>query len=510
MPLSARLGRGGAAKILYACLFASGAAGLIAEVVWARQFGLIFGSSAWAVAVVLASFMAGMSAGSALLGRIADRTADLLLMYAAMEAGIGACVAATPWLFPAIESLYARAAGAFGMEGWPLRAVQAAGAFAATVVPTALMGGTLPTLVRFLARTEIGVGGGIGRLYAANTLGAASGAYATAFLLIESLGMRGTLLAACALNLLAAAGAIVLRRCVAVAEAAGSRGPLGRRWAAVDDGIARCEGAAGGTSGGVRAGVGRAEDGEAPHDGTGAGEGGYGGAAADRGVTGQPPASYGSILLIAAFASGFISFGFEIVWTRLLSTLCLGSTSYAFASMLTVFLLGIVLGSAVFGAFFRDAGRARSVTVFAVCQIALFLSGAAAPRISLAVSQVGDVAWTSGGDAASSGPVPDAVVASSFLIRSAAVMFIPTFLMGITFPLLARLYSDRPGREAGSLGLFYAANSAGAIIGSIAGTFLLLERSGAAGSSAALSTAGLAVGLLVWAIFAGERGGKGG
>ncbi|MGH7771688.1 MAG: spermidine synthase, partial [Candidatus Binatia bacterium] len=63
------------------CFFLSGAAGLIYEVVWTRMLTQIFGNTTYAIATVLAAFMAGLTLGSYLFGRIADRGKNDFLLY---------------------------------------------------------------------------------------------------------------------------------------------------------------------------------------------------------------------------------------------------------------------------------------------------------------------------------------------------------------------------------------------------------------------------------------------
>ena len=75
--------------LILVLFFASGASALIYEVVWARRFTYVFGGSAYAIATVLAAYMAGLALGSAWFGRRIDRRGHPLMVYGILEAGIG-------------------------------------------------------------------------------------------------------------------------------------------------------------------------------------------------------------------------------------------------------------------------------------------------------------------------------------------------------------------------------------------------------------------------------------
>src|SRR5262245_11325400 len=84
----------------------SGAAGLIYEVVWARQLVLVFGNTTQAVATILTGYFAGMALGSVLGGRLADRVRSPLRLYGATELLLIGAVLATPVGFRLLHELY--------------------------------------------------------------------------------------------------------------------------------------------------------------------------------------------------------------------------------------------------------------------------------------------------------------------------------------------------------------------------------------------------------------------
>ncbi|HTS15836.1 MAG TPA: fused MFS/spermidine synthase, partial [Candidatus Sulfotelmatobacter sp.] len=153
----------------------SGAAGLIYEVVWARQLVLVFGNTTQAVSAILTGYFGGLAIGSLAGGRIADRVRRRLRMYGLLELLLVVVVLITPLLFRSLDDLYRPLFQ--GLSGSPsaLQLVRYGLALLALAPATVLMGATLPTLARHLARRRTELGSSFGRLYAANTVGAIAG-----------------------------------------------------------------------------------------------------------------------------------------------------------------------------------------------------------------------------------------------------------------------------------------------------------------------------------------------
>jgi spermidine synthase len=205
-------------------LFCSGAAGLAYEVLWARDWGLVYGTTAAGAAVVLAAYFAGLALGAPLGARLA-RGRNGLAVYAALELGIAIAVLGYVALRPGLATLAIGLATA-GVPPALLPLVRSAIAFAVLGLPTVLLGATLPAVAAVLPRGDVA---GASRLYAWNTLGGAVGAAATGFAGIGWLGLRGSFLAAVALNAIVAGLALGLARraprAAAVPRDAGRTGP---------------------------------------------------------------------------------------------------------------------------------------------------------------------------------------------------------------------------------------------------------------------------------------------
>lgn len=183
----------------------SGAAGLIFEVALQRSVARAFGVSAFATSTVLAAYMAGLALGAVLFGPLADRLARPARLYAALEAGIGLCALALPFTTRATVGWFSALARGAEHDAPAVVGGRLVLTLTLTLVPTLLMGGTLPAMGRALEGE-----GRLARLYAANMLGAAAGAAIAAYALLPALGISGTAWVGGALNLLAAGLALTL------------------------------------------------------------------------------------------------------------------------------------------------------------------------------------------------------------------------------------------------------------------------------------------------------------
>ena len=278
------------------CFVLSGIAGLLYQTIWSRQYSLVLGTSEAAVSVVLAAYMLGLALGAAIIPRwLHAESGRSLRTFALLELGIAVCAVAIPLLLAQLGSWYITLAG--GLPDPP----SATGLlprlyFAATclllLMPTMLMGATLPVLAGFAVRATEQTGPRIATLYAANTLGAAAGALAGGWWLIPDFGLRQSTIVAIALNLLVVLIAYAISRTVEGQRSAAASTEPSTAAAAQDASVLRPR----------------------------------------------------IVLLTLAATSGFVALTYEVLWTRMLSH-ALGSSLAAFSTMLASFLLGIGLGS---------------------------------------------------------------------------------------------------------------------------------------------------------------------
>lgn len=407
---------------------ASGAAGLIYQVAWVRILSMIFGVTVHAVSAVLAGFMAGLALGSFVAGRVAERVRNPLLVYGIVEIGIGGAGLLTPGAFRALRDVYpalnhwiettapALAGGIPFGDALPtvLRLLLA---FAILLVPTSLMGATLPIMLKSSLIRGSSLSGSVSLLYAINTMGAIAGTVAAGFYLISQYGVLASIQVAVALNVTVGLVA-VLASFVFRGRASSSRA-----------------------------------DASAPQSAA------LGGSGFSR-----------AVVWLAFLVSGLCGLGFEVVWFRLLALFSSDNSTYAFTVMLAVVLFGIAAGSylltPIAGAFGK---RVNWWVVLALLELGIGLSAvysmtvlANLPAIVKHVSVWPGLSFLAGLD-------------DGFIIVAAFVAIAPSmFLSGMTFAAAASLYAgDRPdaARRVGSL---YAANVLGAIGGSLLAGFYLL------------------------------------
>ncbi|MHB8078997.1 MAG: fused MFS/spermidine synthase [Candidatus Krumholzibacteriia bacterium] len=434
--------------------FLSGASGLISELVWIKLFSQLLGGTTFAISAVLAAFMGGLALGSWRFGPLADRDPRPLRLYARLELAVAAASLAVPLLLVAIRPLYILLARAVPEPGTSLVRILVAAAL--VLPPTFFMGGTLPVLGRFLVRRGDRLGRGLGLLYAVNTLGAVVGAFLTGFVLIPALGLLPCVALAVAGNLVAGVTGLFLAR------RAGPAAPP-----AADD---------------------PADSAAAP---------------ARAASTPQPAAAGPELaprLLAAVFAlTGFAALGCELYWTRALSRF-LGNTTYAFSAMLTTYLFGLAAGGWLGGRLAdRVASPARLLGWTLLGSAAAFL--ASVPLIWNWLPTLDGSAWLS---------APQQPWSSYLLKRflaSAAVMVVPTLLSGMTFPLVNRIGIASLSRLGLGVGRLYAANTSGAIAGSLAAGFVVLPLLGARRALLATALLSGAVGVTVLLAARRRRGG---
>ena len=427
--------------LLYACSFASGVAALAYEVAWTNLLSLSFGATRLAAGTVLAAFLGGMGLGAVAYPRLLARVHRPILAYGLLEAGIALTALPLTLVLPHLPAWIAPLADATGSGGafTPIRFIVA---LLLLLAPCALMGATFPALAVALIRTPEGVGRHLGRLYGFNTLGAAGGALLSGVVLVEALGLRGSVLFGNGLNLAVAAIALRLAR--------GETGP-----------------------------------GDVPG-------GGVESAPAAAALPSSLPRAIAAVVL---FGSGLATLGYEISWFRALSYL-FGNSTYALTMMLFAFLVGLGLGPLFFR---RVAARPRPERTLALCQIAIALlalgaitalvgaveSSALGERFSIFHRAVYDRPW------------PERLLRSAAL--ALAVTLPATIAMGLSFPLAAALYVGDVRRLPQRLGVTVLLSNAGSIAGALGGALLLLPAFGTAGATKALAAVNLVLALLVLA-----------
>jgi spermidine synthase len=392
---------------VYLLFFLSGAAGLVYQVVWSRMLNEVFGVTVYAVATVLATFLAGLALGSLILGRLGDRLRHPLRFYGWLEVGIGLTALLGIGTIRLLDPVHIWAANRFEPHSLALIAVRLLLGALVVLPPTFLMGGTLPVIIRFFVSRIQRFGRRLSILYALNTTGAVLGTLVSGFLLIRWIGLQRTLWMAVALNLVIGLLSLLLSSRIS-ATGDDDRGEMGPQ-----EDVPIVEGE------------------------------GYG-------------------LLVVMALSGFVTLGLEVFWTRILM-LSVGTTTYSFATMLSSFLTGIALGSFIAR---QVVDRLRDVRrTFGWIQVGIAgTTLAALPLINSGLVQRWLTGWGS-------------EWVTLILLRfgiSLLVMLVPTTLIGMTFPLAAKLRARDVTTLGGRLGEVYGFNTLGNILGAAMTGFVLL------------------------------------
>jgi spermidine synthase len=377
---------------------ASGAAGLIYQVVWTQDLVLIFGDTTLAIVTTVSAFLAGLGIGSLVGAAVGARLRRALAVYGLLEITVGCLALLMPLAFGMIATVFRSAY--LSLSPTEVALIRFGLAFVALAPVTILMGMSLPVLTRHLVREDRDVGDRIARLYGLNTLGAVVGSLTSGYLLIQLIGLRDTTLVAVGLNLFAGGSAVFMSRVFGAAEA-GPQPTAARR----------------------------------------------------------PPLQGRHRLLVAVtFTSGLVSLGLEVLWTRMMlqST---GSSIYVFIAVVAVFLMGIAGGSLIY-----ERRRDRNPQMATLG--ALLATAGGLTVVPLILCNLSGPRWL---------PVT-------------VLLILPvTTIFGYTFPLTVRLFVGSADEASRGVGLVYAANTAGCVVGTVLAGFVLIPH---LGTSVAIITVG--------------------
>ena len=400
----------------------SGAAALIYEVTWTRLLTLEMGHGVAAASTVLAAFMGGLAIGSAVAGHLAGRLTPVgaLRLYAIIEVAIAALALVLPLELAAVRPWLARVY-ADGTPGVMFPFLRLASSLFLLATPTMAMGATFPIASRWMVRDATRAPADAGWLYAVNAIGATLGAVLAGFVLLPALGLRRTTGVAVVLNLIAAAVTLLIAARAGISSSdalpmnvAPSRAKRAKR---------------------------------------------------------SPMTEKGGLLWTAAIAlglSGGASLALQVVWTRL-AALMLGPTTYAFSVVVTVFVGGLAAGSALGS---RLASRSyQPVMGLAVCLLSSAgFAVAAAAGVDRALLVMAELVADE--DASFSG----VLIRQALLI--AALLAPMTLAFGAAFPFAVAVGTKTNEKVVSDLGLIYAVNTSGAIIGALLAGFVLITSLG--------------------------------
>jgi spermidine synthase len=384
---------------------ASGISGLLYEVAWTRLLHLLLGDTVLATSTVLAAFMTGLALGSYASGRRIDQQQHVLPIYAGLELGIGLTALLLPPLVEAITPLYVwlhqhlhSRVFLFGLGRFLL-------AFGLLLVPTTLMGATLPVLSRYVVHTQARLGWNVGVLYALNTAGAVLGCLVAGYILLGSVGVYQTIVLGATLNLTIA--------CLVWL----GRGRAEARQVAQPPAVVPTMQAAAGPVYSART---------------------------------------GRVVMWGYAVSGLTALAYEVIWTRTL-TFFIGNSTYAFSAMLSTFLCGLALGSLLLA---RVSDRQSNLlTLLGLLQGGIGVYGLLTLAILGRLFYSLDAWWEGFSSAYWGTPV------WLTFVKTFVVILPPTLAMGGTLPLVSKVVARGPQDIGRSLANLSALNTCGAIVG---------------------------------------------
>ena len=434
------------AGAIYLLFFLSGAAALTYQVVWVRSLTLVFGGTHLAVTAVLSIFMAGLAIGGYAFGRRVDRIARPLRLYGLLELGIAAGALVFEGLMKIYPSIYVAVAGGRDDATLYLTLVRMLFSVVALIVPTILMGGTLPVISRVVCRRPENLRRHLSFLYGFNTLGSVLGALISGFFLLRFYSVSTTLYLAVLLNVLIGVISFLLPEPTAAApEPAGVPAPLPASAAAGEDVLPL------------------------------------------------------QLVLWGIGLSGFCALGYEVLWTRVLS-IAVGASVYGFTIILVAFLTGIGLGSEAHGAalrIFRKQWPARRVVAwFGITQVLIgitalvvtvFLRDVPANTVRLQHVFLG------------TGVASFRVRAWANFLLAFLYMVVPALFMGAAFPLAGEALATRRRAVGRTVGDVLSANTVGAILGAAVSGLVMIHVFGIERSLEILTLINIGVGLVVLA-----------
>jgi spermidine synthase len=445
-------------SVIYLLFFLSGAAALVYQVVWVRSLTLVFGGSHLAVTVVLSIFMAGLALGGYTIGKYADRIKRPLLLYGLLELGIGLFALIFLGLVHVYPTVYATLAQGRDDSPFYLTLIRIIFAAVVLIIPTSLMGGTLPVLSRFMSDRPVSLRKHLSFLYGINTLGAVLGAAAAGFGLLRFYSVSATLYIAVATNLIVGIVSLLLRDSTPSPAAEEEAPPA-------------------------------AEAEPAP--------------AIDTVETLLTQAAEDrfrfNLVIWGIGVSGFCALGYEVLWTRILAVV-VGASVYSFTTMLIAFLTGIALGSGAYALFarlprLREKDIQRSVSGFGIVQIIIGITALFATMylrnlpaqvahlhnyfLGVKTGFFGMWVW------------------SSFLL-ACSYMFVPAFFMGLAFPMAGRIHAEYKKIVGRAVGEVLAYNTVGAILGAAVAGMGLMYLVGIERSLQMLIVVNIGFGLLVF------------
>ncbi len=410
--------------LLMLLVFFAGFSFLIYEVSWFRMLALALGATVKASTIVLVAFMAGFGSGAWFWGRQTEKK----IPYSRLLTGLFTAVGITGFLsyflithgLPGFYKLLAVNGFSISSAGWLVLTTS----LFILLIPAFFMGGILPVASGWYIRSDKGMAGMIGRIYAWETIGSTLGGLAAGFILIRALGQQNTVFLAVAINLVSLIPLLIY------GNAATNEMEIPAQ-ATLEKPVRHKEGK-------------------------------------NRENTNQVATNRYAATL-GTFIFGLAVIGLQVAWFRIFR-IYMTNTSYTFSLIASMVILGLFAGSR----YFASKGD-KLVSSRTMINLILITAAAVFAGFVILMKLPGLIMFPLAGDE------------NAYFMRiivvpviSAMLVILPvTFLSGFSFPLACALFSKDHRGVSSSIGRILLFNTAGTVIGPLISAFLLIPLRGA-------------------------------
>lgn len=422
--------------ILFTVLFLSGVSALIYQIVWIRRFGLVFGVDVFTMATVLSAFMGGLAIGSLIFGRLADKLKNPLTLFLILESGIGLFAILFPFTFKGLINLYTPIIQSPGISDYSGQVVKFIFSFIYLLIPTTLMGGTLPVIFKFFVKRLNNLGWHISSLFAINNLGAVIGCFLAGFILIKTFGITASLYIAASINLINAIVVFVVSKRIPYGNEEGQTEVIQTYLPDETNSLSK---------------------------------------------------SMLKMVLWVFAIEGFATLAFEVIWTRIFIGFSFDKTTYFYSVIVLGFVFGLSLGSFLISKWIDT--RKNLVTFLAVIEIVIGISSMLLlmlfSKLSLSLNLHRTVfdPWIK-------------IIGKEYLIFF-LILILPATLTGMVYPVVSKLYADNVGKLGRRMGMIGFLDTIGSVVGSFAAGFILIPLLGVVESFITIVALNIMMGIML-------------
>ena len=421
-------------KLIIFIYFISGACSLIYEVIWRRLLKLILGNTTYATSITVAVFLGGLALGAFLIRNRVDKTKiNKLKLYGIIEIIISCYTLLTPLLLNNLDYFYKFIYRAYAPSSSTILFLQIIFSVVVLLIPTILMGFTLPILTSWIASKKEYLSSTVGIIYSFNTFGALLGAFISGFYLIRLTGVYETLYIAVLFNFLIGIVALFLS-------------PMAGHQTYEEQSLE---------------------------------------------LNKDAPVKFNlqlTFVSVGIFICGFVGLGYEILWMRTILHI-LSSEIYVFSAVLSIYLVGYALGVYLGSALIKKTTNYFFITGIIIQLIGIY-GVLYIPFLNMVVFNPAPwfkdlIIFT----VTKFGPF-------IHLLYGFQLFFIPSVLMVMSFPLLIQLFTKADKRAGNIIATAYSINTFGNVLGSLLVAFLLIPLLGSQLAKQVLGLISILTGLL--------------